>query len=256
MHWMENIRDWCISRQLWWGHRIPVWYCANCGAEFVIASNDADRNAAQVRSERARAGPGRARHVVLVGALAALDARLAGGDRRPAVLLPDVGHADGLRHHLLLGRADDHDGPLQHGEVPFRRRLPARPHPRPAGPQDDEEPGQRRRPARASRTSTAPTRCASRSPPAAAPGTTSGCSTRSSKAGATSRTRSGTQRASSSRASARRQVRLPEDARTVAKRSDWPLEDRWIVSRVLATAQEVNRAARGVPDQRSRTAAV
>jgi valyl-tRNA synthetase len=30
-HWMENIRDWCISRQLWWGHRIPVWYCRECG---------------------------------------------------------------------------------------------------------------------------------------------------------------------------------------------------------------------------------
>ena len=30
-HWMENIRDWCISRQLWWGHRIPVWYCQGCG---------------------------------------------------------------------------------------------------------------------------------------------------------------------------------------------------------------------------------
>ncbi|OGN99317.1 MAG: valine--tRNA ligase [Chloroflexi bacterium RBG_13_51_52] len=30
LNWMENIRDWCISRQLWWGHRIPIWYCADC----------------------------------------------------------------------------------------------------------------------------------------------------------------------------------------------------------------------------------
>ena len=33
--WMENIRDWCISRQLWWGHRIPVWYCDDCGQMVV-----------------------------------------------------------------------------------------------------------------------------------------------------------------------------------------------------------------------------
>ena len=34
-HWLENIRDWCISRQLWWGHRIPVWSCRRCGDEIV-----------------------------------------------------------------------------------------------------------------------------------------------------------------------------------------------------------------------------
>ncbi|MFC7678083.1 valine--tRNA ligase [Paenibacillus sp. GCM10028914] len=31
LHWIENVRDWCISRQLWWGHRIPAWYCEECG---------------------------------------------------------------------------------------------------------------------------------------------------------------------------------------------------------------------------------
>ena len=38
LNWLENIRDWCISRQLWWGHRIPVWYCDECGE--IIASVD------------------------------------------------------------------------------------------------------------------------------------------------------------------------------------------------------------------------
>ncbi len=35
LNWLENIRDWCISRQLWWGHRIPVWYCTACGGHSV-----------------------------------------------------------------------------------------------------------------------------------------------------------------------------------------------------------------------------
>lgn len=41
-HWLENIRDWCISRQLWWGHRIPVWYCDKCG-EMIVARKDPDK---------------------------------------------------------------------------------------------------------------------------------------------------------------------------------------------------------------------
>ena len=38
-HWLENIRDWCISRQLWWGHRIPAWYCEECG-ETIVSRED------------------------------------------------------------------------------------------------------------------------------------------------------------------------------------------------------------------------
>jgi len=40
LNWMEDIRDWCISRQLWWGHRIPVWYCRDCG-ELTVSIEDA-----------------------------------------------------------------------------------------------------------------------------------------------------------------------------------------------------------------------
>jgi len=39
MDWLENIHDWCISRQLWWGHRIPVWYCDNCG-QMTVSRED------------------------------------------------------------------------------------------------------------------------------------------------------------------------------------------------------------------------
>ena len=40
-NWMENVHDWCISRQLWWGHRIPAYYCADCG-EMVVSKTDLD----------------------------------------------------------------------------------------------------------------------------------------------------------------------------------------------------------------------
>ncbi len=48
--WMENIRDWCISRQIWWGHRIPAWYCENCGQ--VIVAKTAPSTCPRCGSDR------------------------------------------------------------------------------------------------------------------------------------------------------------------------------------------------------------
>ena len=61
LHWLENVRDWCISRQIWWGHRIPAWYC-----ETAARSRRARpiRRSARVRLRRTSAGRGRARHLV------------------------------------------------------------------------------------------------------------------------------------------------------------------------------------------------
>ena len=42
LYWMENIRDWCISRQLWWGHRIPVWHCEEC-SQITVSANQPER---------------------------------------------------------------------------------------------------------------------------------------------------------------------------------------------------------------------
>ncbi len=47
--WLENIRDWCISRQLWWGHRIPVWYCDDCGE--IICQKDEPHTCPKCNSE-------------------------------------------------------------------------------------------------------------------------------------------------------------------------------------------------------------
>ena len=44
LNWMENIQDWCISRQIWWGHRIPVYYCSKCGDEKPIVSKTKPQN--------------------------------------------------------------------------------------------------------------------------------------------------------------------------------------------------------------------
>ncbi|MCM1544620.1 MAG: valine--tRNA ligase [Ruminococcus sp.] len=51
-NWMENIRDWCISRQLWWGHRIPAWYCDDCGE--ITVSRDEPTKCCKCGSEHIR----------------------------------------------------------------------------------------------------------------------------------------------------------------------------------------------------------
>ena len=69
--WVDNMHDWCVSRQLWWGHRIPVWYGPN--GETVVPGPDEEPPAGRGLG----AGRGRARHLVLLGALAGLDPRMA-----------------------------------------------------------------------------------------------------------------------------------------------------------------------------------
>jgi valyl-tRNA synthetase len=52
-NWLENIKPWCISRQLWWGHRIPVWTCADCGCQTVVTGDpDACANCGSARIQQ------------------------------------------------------------------------------------------------------------------------------------------------------------------------------------------------------------
>ena len=151
--WMHNIQDWCISRQLWWGHQIPAWYDERRQhLRRALGSGSAGAGAREARSRReADARRGRARHLVLLRAVAVLDARLAGADAGAEDVLSDQRAGDRLRHHLLLGRAHDHDGP----EVRRRRAVPRGLHhradPRRARRQDVQVQGQHHRPARPDR---------------------------------------------------------------------------------------------------------
>ena len=151
LDWMENIRPWCISRQLWWGHQIPVWYR---GEERYVGGVGA-------RGRGLGARPGRARHLVLVGAVAVRDAGLARAERSAACLLPDQRALDRAGHHLPLGRPDDHVRDRVHGFGAVHRRE----HPlgRSRRPTDAACPSRWARASTRSRrsTSTVPTRCAS-----------------------------------------------------------------------------------------------
>ena len=172
LNWMANIRDWCISRQLWWGHRIPIWHCADCKA-----MTPATRFARGGR-ERARAGRRRAaksatpaaapnsRRIDDVldtwfssGPVAVFDPGLAGRHAGPARFLSHQPADQRLRHPVFLGCAHDHDGPASDEGPPrrgwrpcsFSRAVSARPGARSRRRENVQDARQRRGPARGDR---------------------------------------------------------------------------------------------------------
>ena len=141
--WVDNMHDWCISRQLWWGHRIPVWYGPN--GEIVCVGPD--ERAADRRG--LAPGRGRAGHLVLLGAVAVLHPGLAGADPRTcAQFYPTSVLVTGydilffwVARMMMFGLY------AMDGRPAVRRGGAARHGPRPARQEDVEVVRQRRRPA-------------------------------------------------------------------------------------------------------------
>ena len=150
--WLENIQDWCISRQLWWGHQIPAWY-AEDGTAFVgrdFRGGEREGEGRRQRDPRRCTRRRRPRHLVFLGLRALLLAGLArrGRDGEGATLLPALVRSHHrLRHHLLLGGAHDHDDAPLHGGGALPRRLHQRHRARRRRPEDVQVQGQHRRPA-------------------------------------------------------------------------------------------------------------
>ena len=117
--WMTNIHDWCISRQLWWGHRVPAWYCDQCDA--VIVQEAAPERCAC--GGTVRPGHGCAGYLVQLRTLAVQHDGLARADRRSRTLLPDERHDHRSRHHLLLGGPDDDAGAQVHRRRAVSNRV-------------------------------------------------------------------------------------------------------------------------------------
>ena len=144
---MSNIHDWCISRQLWWGHRIPAWYCDG-------VRRDHRRARATRRRARRAAAPScvQDEDVLDTWFSSALWPFSTLGwpeqDARAADVLPDQRAGDRLRHPLLLGRPHDDDGPALHGEGAVPHGVPARDRRRRERREDVEGEGQRHRSAR------------------------------------------------------------------------------------------------------------
>ena len=95
LNWMENVHDWCISRQLWWGHQIPAWYCDECG--HINVSREDPTKCEKCGCTQAYTRRRRARHLVLVRSVAVLHAWLARSRfRGPQILVPHDRYGHGL----------------------------------------------------------------------------------------------------------------------------------------------------------------
>ena len=147
-HWLENIRDWCISRQLWWGHRIPVWYGPD---KTAFAARSAEEAQAKARAHYGK-------DVEIYQDPDVLDTWFSSGlwpfstlgwpnqTKDLATFYPNAVMETGydilffwVARMIMMGLKFT-------GEIPFRYVYSARPGARRAGPQDEQEPGQRPRP--------------------------------------------------------------------------------------------------------------
>ncbi len=146
LDWMENLRPWCISRQLWWGHQLPVWYCDDCG-EIVVAETEppaCTRCAGTKLTRETDVLDTWFSSALWPFATWGWPERLGGS----GVLLSHQPAEYGARDRLSLGRAHGHDGSRVRRRRPFPRRLHPLRDPGYRRPPDEQESGHGHRPSR------------------------------------------------------------------------------------------------------------
>ena len=142
-NWLENIHDWCISRQLWWGHRIPVWYCDDCH-EMTVARED-PTECGKCHSKHIHQGRRRVGYLVLLRLVAVFHFGMAGTNPRVEVFLPHLGDGDRRGHPLLLGGAYDDVWSRIYGCGTLPHHLSARVDSRREWQENEQDQGQRGR---------------------------------------------------------------------------------------------------------------